>query len=110
MLSENEIHKIICDEIRINGSEDCTTAEFNDDVRGAAVIIYARIATFTALLREAGELLKPISDVAKDLDTNVFSKEWSDKNQINLCGDGITAGLVRRAADIQKRIQEVVNG
>lgn len=61
------------------------------------------LATLTALLREAGEVLEEVEMNIPESEIDLAREAWGNTNS------RIVKDVVRRAADIQKRIQEVVN-
>ena len=54
---KNRLFEIISGHMRINGSEYCSTSEFESDIEDAAEEIYNELATLRAQLAEARELI-----------------------------------------------------
>ena len=52
---KNRLFEIISGHMRINGSEYCSTSEFESDIEDAAEEIYNELATLRAQLAEARE-------------------------------------------------------
>lgn len=67
-----DIYQVIMNNMRINGSEDCSTSEFESDVAAAAEIINLHIAALEARLQEAEAIIKPFAneDFSRELSGN----------------------------------------